>query len=257
MRTKIETPTDPMTGIPLPIFPNSELPPPLSWNEHNTERIGDEHHPFHPRRQLLGMDLAGEALRHCRVQWTMYGDHHEESARGYHHFYEGPPLPDTDEAWYRTVVFASAGFVPYKALTVDREGAPVRRILSREAHDRLLDEGIIRVGKYGKVKDYLLDYAVKRGRKEIDEQLISNFLGTKDLEKKLALGQKLIRVASEVVTEPLSPIYREAKKAKLLPYRRSGEVGNYVCNLLTIKTDRSGKPDTAMIDTLDKLLSVA
>ena len=238
---KLITPTDELSGLPLPIFPNPQLTPVLSRSVINRDRVADLHHTFHPRLSLVNMGLSAEALRACRVQWVLYDDHHNEV--GYHKGFVGSERPKTDFDMFKTIVFASAGYVPDRALAFDEEANHTVVSLNRAQHAQLLQPGIMRVDNYTKVKDYLLDYAARKGITDRGSSTVDEFLFSKDKARCALLGNELIRLASEVATSDLDRDYREAKKARALPDRRSSVVANFVGNLLTIKTDGSGLSD--------------
>jgi hypothetical protein len=228
------TPTDIMTGIPLPIFPNSELPPVLGRCEKNLDRIGDFHHSFHPRQELLHAGLGEKALRFCRVQWAMYDDHH--NTIGYHKNLVGPDLPKTEKDKFKTVVFASAGYIPENALVFDKAGEVSIRHLGYYQRSMLQDTGAIRVDDPLIVKDYLLAYTGRNGSAAMDPSMLDEFLHSSDIEIRKKIGQRLLMLASEVTTDSFSSDYSQAKKAHLLPPNRSRAPSTYLTHLLTYRS---------------------
>ena len=224
------TPVDESTGIPLPLYPQPELPirPGGKGGKKVLEGIADDHHPFHPRSDLLGRGLGAEALRHCRIQWADYDEHHNS----YHNMYVGPPLPQSQGDKFRTVVFAAAGYIPAEAIRfVSRGDTPKIAPLTATQRMGLLQSGNIRIEQQKPLKMFLLDYLMKHGLSEVAEGMIDEFLNTGDFEKAQEIGNALLHVASNVTTDPFSSEYINAIRERLLP-RRSAKVGNFVCNLI-------------------------
>ena len=253
---RMEAPTDELTGVPLPLCPNPQLPPCTGRGVMNYDRVADWHHPYYPRRSLDGEGLDGEGLRASRVQWVMYDDHHEDRG-GYHAFYNGPKLPERGFDWFKTVVFASADYVPARGIDIHRASGPYERTLRTSERLRLLNSGMVRVGSYVRVKAYLLDYVGKNGLASAEEDTIDEFLRTSDIQRKQALGGILIRHASELVADPLRETYRTAKKERFLPHQRTRSAGNFICNLLTYKAEPGGEPDIDTIMALQAYLPAA
>ena len=84
--TKLVTPTDELTGVPLVLMSTQDLPP-IDLEKKNIERIADWHHPFHPRARFVNKTKALAALRSVRKQWVMYDRHHEGLPEAYHSNY--------------------------------------------------------------------------------------------------------------------------------------------------------------------------
>lgn len=256
MIPKLPTPVEVTTGVPLALCPNPQLPPTTGRGVYNADRVADWHHPFFPRRYVKGLGLAGRALRASRVQWMLYDDHHEDKG-GLHTFYDGPDLPATEDQWFRTVVLASADYVPAHGIDFHRNGEPYERTLRTNERLRLLNWGMIRVSNYNEVKPYLLEYVVRHGMSMINELLVDEFLHTSNLHRKEAIGEHLIREASQVAAEPLQDEYRVAKKEHFLPHKRTRSVANFIGNLLTLRAEPGREIDSATILSLENHLAVA
>jgi hypothetical protein len=101
--------------IPWPLAPKPNLPPQMR-DKPNTERVADYHHAAEGRDRLESGDLSDRALRHARVQWALYPDHH----LGYHGKGLSPILPATRQSRLRYTMFASAGYLPEQSIGVRR-----------------------------------------------------------------------------------------------------------------------------------------
>jgi hypothetical protein len=253
---KAPSPIDVETGIPLPLCPRPHQPLPVGRGVANVSREGDWHHPFYYKRTLLGHGLAGQALRSSRVQWMAYDDHHEDR-QGLHAFYDGPPLPQTDQDWFKTTVLVCADYVPIRGVDFHRSGEPYIRTMRTGERQLLLNSGVIRVAKYDDIKPYLLEYVAQNGVENMDERTIDEFLHTRSMKKKRRLGEALIRAASEVVAEPLDDQYRNAKKQRLLPYQRTRRAANFIGNLITYKAEPGLERDVDTILALESYLQAA
>lgn len=202
------TPLDETTGVPLPLVPiiNSFHPdaPEINW-----------HHHFHPRRsELLSHELpGGVALRTSRLQRSYkFGNHTE-----YHQYYEGPPLPQTTEERFRTVVLAHAGYIPDHALLMRRYLSPKVVRLTEPQRDQLWQEGHIRSGSPGEVRNFFAQYILVQDLTDISEITIEEFITTRDVARKRFLGNWLLAQAIERAAEPVNQTYREAWRNGRIP----------------------------------------
>lgn len=121
MAAELITPTDTLTGIPLPILPQEWLPI-------NDPARANQHHSWHPSTAPELLTPAGLALRHSRVQLVRATDHNMgDKTKGkltYHDFYVGPKLPIEEAEIFRMCVLACAGYIPDRAIDL-RNGSPV------------------------------------------------------------------------------------------------------------------------------------
>lgn len=253
MTEKLITPIDETTGVPLPIYPNPHLPPVIHLPAKNYELRGDWHHPFHPREALVKGSLGQQALRNCRVQWTEYREHHD--GVGYHETFAGPPLPESEEDIFKTVVFAAAKFLPDRALAFGGDGqASVVRLDDIGRH-MLLQDGIIKVPNRIAVRDFLLDYLARNGGlREEQGKMVEKFLDAEGREDKQLLGRMLINLASRAATATIEPAYRRARSSHKLPARRTAKPDAFVSNFLLMVRHNE---DARSIQMFEKSLRLA
>jgi hypothetical protein len=253
MSEKLVTPTDETTGIPLPIYPNPDLPPVIHLPAKNYERLGDWHHPFHPREVLVKGSLGQQALRNSRVQWTEYREHHD--GVGYHQAFAGPELPETEGELFKTVVFATAKFLPDRALSFAPNGKATEVKLDDDGRHRLLEDGIIKVANRITVRDFLLDYLARNGGLFADQKkVVERFLDEGSQEDKQLLGRVLINLASRATTADIEPLYKQARRAHKLPAHRSAKPAAFVSNFLLMAREDE---DTRSIQIFEKRLRLA
>jgi hypothetical protein len=107
------TPTDELSGLPLPILTNEVLP------VDNPEKA-NRHHHWHPSNapELDVGTLAGAALRRSRIQVVRAVDHNQRrnGKPMYHDFFAGPSLPKTEQEVFKLCVWACAGYIPDSAI---------------------------------------------------------------------------------------------------------------------------------------------
>lgn len=224
MAAELVTPFDEMTGIPLPLMPDSDLPPIAIGRIRNIERIADWHHPFHPRVALITEGVGAVALRNCRIQWTEYDTHHHK----YHGAFVGPALPETDDEQFRNVLFASAGYVPSEAITFRRSGRPLIKKLDDEQREHLWNSGQLRVGNTSTVRDFMLAYTLQQDFRHVNVSTIDEFLHTRDLARKKELGGTLLAIAAYDAAEPIEDLYKHSRRLHLLPPGRARTAGRFV-----------------------------
>jgi hypothetical protein len=250
----IPAPTDEATGIPYPIYPNPDLPPVVHPPAKNLERLGDWHHPFHPRETLVHGSLGQKALRYCRVQWTQYDEHH--AVVGYHQAFDGPELPTEEADIFRTVVFAAAKFLPDKALSFSPEGEASVVPLDDDGRQRLLEGGIVKVDSNICVRDFLVDYLARNGGLlEEQRKAVERFLHTPDDKEKLFLGGALINLASRSVTASIEPVYKQARRKHNLPAQRAAKPATFVSNFLLLARHNNGSKSIQMFEESLRLAS--
>lgn len=224
------TPVDEFSGLPLPILPTKN-PLPLGRPE-----IADWHHPFHPKEHPLLKTTGGLALRNCRVQ-LVHRNFHNESSTRYHRFFEGPPIPDSQDEQFRIVVLASAGYVPGQAINT-RSGEPqvvdlnavqarqlrqtMRKAIPQDEsqHDLSIRNQVfhyrnLRYG-YDDVRKFLTQHTLEQPLSHLRENLIDEFLYTNNEERKVYLGHLLLAKKVEVAAERVEEIYVQARKTRSL-----------------------------------------
>lgn len=113
MSARRETPADEISGLPLPIWPNSEI---------SSGQTGwDQHHHFHPKNdELLKNDSGnsnpgGSFLRHSRLQFVPRNLHNV-----YHKIYKGPELNVDEQERYLKGILSLAGYLPKQAIDVTK-----------------------------------------------------------------------------------------------------------------------------------------
>jgi hypothetical protein len=228
------TPTDEMTGIPLPIMPRADLPPVPVSRQRNVERIADWHHPFHPKAHLVGGTAGSAAVRNCRIQWTLYEDHHDL----YHGEYRGPELPILEDQQFRTVVFAAAGYVPEEAIDFGQSGRAIRRPLDSLGREQLWTSGQLRVDNKAVVRDFLTGFALQKDFNGVRGRIVDEFLCTADLQRRQELGRFLLSMAAHDAAGPLRQEYTRARKNVLLPFDAAPTAGKFVFACMTAYRSR-------------------
>ena len=221
------TPTDQLTGVPSVLIPTLDLPP-VPLNQKNVERVADWHHPFHPRSLLVNQTQGLAALRMVRKQWALYERHHDELPEGYHSIFGGPPLPSTEKEQFRTVIFAAAGYIPEMAIDFTADSKHRLKPLTDEQRLHLWQSGQIRIDHEVTVRDFIIDYILKTDFVDDGSVIVDEFLHTPNLERRIQIGNMLLRAASHESTTWLSPIYRKAKKEELIPPPRAHTVAQFV-----------------------------
>jgi hypothetical protein len=243
MDPELITPTDELTDIPLPLIESAELPS-YEWPTPKP----DWHHAFHPARsEVLTQDLAGKALRACRVQLVGYNLHH----MNYHEQFHGPALPETEEEKFRLIVLAAAGYVPEQGLTFDAHGEPIKtRISSEQRAD--LQNGKLKLWNYRTVRDFLQDYVLRQDLTSVNQLTIEEFLTTPDPTRRWELGCTLLGRATAVATEPIKDVYKEARTSdRLSPQVRAQTAARFVLGRLIMKRERLWLVDKLHYTLLD------
>jgi hypothetical protein len=214
------TPIDPLTNIPLPL-----LPPPAVLPRHKGD-YADWHHAFHPREHPLLQTTAGLAVRHSRVQLVERTKHNELNNR-YHKFYDGPPLPGTDEDSFKVVAFASAGFLPSQAIDT-RSGEPevvdltkgqtamLRRprvdlsrppvIRKRPGEANPFEYWHVRYS-FDAVRAFFSEYVLDRSAEYASEDRVEEFLHTRDENKQQQSGIDILKEQIEFACEDMADTY--------------------------------------------------
>lgn len=224
------TPVDEANGVPFPIHPESTFK--------DSKRFpSDEHHPWHPRKQLVAADgiLGSRALRYSRVQLVNYDLHHVH----YHGHFHGPEIPQDEADLFRSVVLTAAGYIPEFALAFDKGREPVLKQLAPELRMRLWQKGHIRVAKHSEVQRYLRDYTYRQDLSDVNESTIEEFLFTKDPAKRWELGNDLIGRAVYQATYPIKDVYRTAHKTEKIPPDRARAVSRFVLSSLSMRRHRT------------------
>ncbi len=212
------TPMDETTMIPYPLLPHEGSPAKLSL-----------HHAAHPRgrKELINTD-NGDVIRTARMQWVAGPagsvalgkkptDLHQPHQR-YHYFYKGLEwLPSTEDEQFAYGVWAGSLYVPDFGLDVSGEKAKVRKLT--EAQKDLLHAGQIKIGAPEYLNLFLRRYVIKHGVPYVDGMIIDDFMNTEDNDSRINIGRKILRQASESVTEPIQTDFEKAhRRHRISPY---------------------------------------
>ncbi|HET9174115.1 MAG TPA: hypothetical protein VFN56_02425 [Candidatus Saccharimonadales bacterium] len=195
------TPTDLLTGLPLPILPTAHFAP-----------HADMHHHFHPKRSVELRGVGGQAVRCVRVQKVNYDTHHDD----YHRNFYGPPLPETDEAKFFTVLMAMA-CVPNQAIAF-RRGNPRIVTMTNTQRKRLYSFEHMRVNGQNIIRTFIGDYIVDQDIRGagLTNATIDEFIYTTSRFRRAQLGHYILGLATVLATEPLEDPYRQACKQNLI-----------------------------------------
>lgn len=195
------TPTDELTGLPLPVVPVQHPERP------------DWHHHFHPRRSPLLQDLGGQAVRSVRVQKVDYRRHHYD----YHNEYLGPPLPKTEKEQFATVIMAATGYMPTEAIAFKNHKPRVTK-LHYDIRKRLQTSGEIKVDHKGAVSEFIRQYVLAQNIQDINfnDLKVDEFLNTENTERRRVLGHTLLGLYTDKATEVVDETYSLAYKNKLV-----------------------------------------
>ncbi len=224
-----------LTRLPLPVLMNKED---FSLSGSNY------HHVFHPMKSAeLGIDpstgekfpfddyrrVAGLAVRSSRGQKLPTWLH----AR-YHTLFLGPPLPQTEEEQFKTVVLACAGIVPSQAIDLHTSGEYSIVDLSPLQHDFIRKHSFYEKAPKGREKSkrdrigkFLASYTLEHSLSEIItetvvRQKVDELLKPNSNEQRIAAGRFILTQALDASVADIIPIHQEAKKANLVkhPQRR-------------------------------------
>lgn len=217
MAAELVTPTDKLSGLPLPIVPDKQ------WYPYGRPDIADWHHSWHPRLAPELRSVGGLALRNCRLQLTAR-KFHNEGEHSYHKYYRGPELPDEEDEQFRLVVLSVAGYMPTRG--IDLSGEAPREIdltprqlsiLRKQDSDKEFAYRSFRYG-YEPVRDFLSSYCIQNsiGDSRRTQLLVDEFLNTTDNDKRIYLGNLLLAKKSEIASEPIRELYVAAKNKGLL-----------------------------------------
>lgn len=202
----LPTPTDEQTGLPLPLL----LPEPAELAAANV----NYHHHFFPARDLrLYYGVGGRTLRYSRGQ-TLPTWMHDR----FHQCFEGPPLPQRDEIGeqFRLSVLACANVVGPYALDMSQDDVtePVlltpaqQAYISQSRHMHI--ESAFHPTRARRIHDHIgrffALYALQQELGHVRPALIEEFLETPVAERKLEIGNLLLREAVQAAVDPVSRI---------------------------------------------------
>ena len=213
------TPTDELTGLPLPIL-ITDPPSPTT----DTSFV-DYHHLFHPEVRLIHGDDADVAVRRSYGQdlprWL-----HEHN----HNFFAGPRLPQTRFEKFATVTLACSGIVPRTAIEFTKRGPFVRNTLTDTEYETLTRsvryEGQGKDGSASYYKSqigmFFANYAIEQSVEEvISDRVIDEFLHTTDPIARKIRGNAILRECVRMSIDPVIPLHSKAKRLGLIAGRKT------------------------------------
>jgi hypothetical protein len=225
----IMTPTDELTGLPLPVLVNGAdytLPGSLP-------RRTNYHHHFHPQKSReLGFDEAGNrlpktdpqrveglALRFSRGQQLPVWLHDR-----YHDIFQGPQLPEASRDKFTRVILACAGVVPVKALDLSEPGKYREVSLNSKQHEfirrRIYFEGAAskrRSSKRSHIGKYIAEYSLQNSldpllsETEIRKR-VKEFLKPRSQAQRVHAGRFILGQVVDASLDSLVDIHNEAKR---------------------------------------------
>jgi hypothetical protein len=198
-------PTDELTGMPLPVLPPKDMP---SFDSDK----GNWHHHYHPSNSRLLTSTAGLAVRHVRLQYLPIESHHNV----YHSIFEGPALPLSNQERLGHIVLACVGYIPPYAIDVHSEDPTQPVHMTKRIRRRLQSSGEIEVRGHPNISNFIKNHLIRQDFSHVDESLIEEFVTTRDIDRRRSLGNKLLRLASEMAVEPIKPVYQTALKQGLV-----------------------------------------
>ncbi|HVC36698.1 MAG TPA: hypothetical protein VNE40_04650 [Candidatus Dormibacteraeota bacterium] len=161
--------------------------------------------------------LQGDDLR--VIRWSRIQEGLRILHWRYHEYYDGIELPETDHQRFLSVLLYSAGYIPEWGVDV-RGSQPKLIRLSEESRQALHEPGVLHQQDqmHWRIGYFFGRHILKYGLGDIREALaVSQFLETNDELKKRKLGHAVIRLAAEVVLDPIELVYQQAKS--------SGQIG--------------------------------
>jgi hypothetical protein len=214
------TPTDEITGLPLLIAPQDDVPYLLKHSGINATRRAagrrdyiDRNHVYHPSTSLLTEDER--ALQGSRIQYVLRYDHD-----AYHAAYFGPPIPQTAAEQYYQMVFSAANYIPRRALDFSSD-SPVEVTLTDEQLLRYQTSGEVKVADTKRVAKFLEDYVLADPEfSHIPVSLIDEFLtmspeSDDDLRRQRYLAHQLLSFVIDATTEPIYQAYKRALESNI------------------------------------------
>lgn len=251
MAAELITPTDGVTGFPLPLVPSENLMDP------SVRVFANWHHPFHPNSAPELQSLGGRALRHSRVQLVEAVDHNH-SKESYHAVYDQPPLPAADNrhAQFMLALIGCLGYVPRQGLDIYSDGRPIRDLTAAEMDflrqpakaapvtDTQLAQFIEKTDgvrprtawrilqrkrerqaalsyqnlrySYDPIRHFFSDYVLSEEQLDLSPRVMKRFLSSKDEATLQGRGEFIIGRASEVAVDPIRSVYTALRTQGLL-----------------------------------------
>lgn len=209
------TPIDELTGLPLLIAPQEDVPYLLAHSGINAARRAagrrdyiDRNHVYHPSTSLLSDDER--ALQGSRIQYVLRHDHDD-----YHTAYYGPPIPQTQAERYYHMVFSAANYIPRMAIDFSGD-SPEIVSLTDEQILRYQTSGEVKVADAKKVAQFLENFVLADPEfSHIPVRLIDQFLTIRaetadDIRRQRELAHQLLSYVIDATTEPMYQAYKKA-----------------------------------------------
>lgn len=194
-------PVDELTKMPLPILPPEEIPP----FDKNLE--ANWHHLYHPSNDKMLTSISGLAVRHLRLQLLPVKTHHSV----YHNLFERPAfLPRTNEQRFGHVILGVAGYIPRYAIDLKSEDPTQPVAMSDRQRRRLQSGGEIQLRGQSNISNFIKNHLVRQDFSHVEDSVIQEFIETRSIDRKKFLGHWLLAIASEIATESVDPMYRQA-----------------------------------------------
>lgn len=231
-----QTPTDPLSGLPLLLVPYEEVLAYLWGTQDNSGRMADWNHAYHPARLVMAGGDGSDALRNARKQFVMRADHDE-----YHACYSGPPGVDRPAERFRHVVLSAAGYIPPDAMDVRARGGPQVVTLTAAQRERLRSSGEVRVASFSVVQKFLKDFVLAQPVDHIRPGVVDRFLSLDSLVVDEANEQRylvnlLLSLVIDRVEDPLDPPYRFAHTNNLLAPNAPARPGDFIRSIILRST---------------------
>lgn len=259
-------PSDPLTGLPYPIWPTGLTP-----RTHRDCRINYHHHFYYKNdKDLLGGrtysllnpenipldEISGLAVRMSRGQLLPVGDHEELHRR----FRAGPEPPRNRAAKFHTVVLACAGVVPHFGLDLSRPIGEEIIELSKAQTAYFLGPRVLLAEKQyvdgaayirrATIGSFMLRYAAAQDLQHVSHRVVKEFLSTTDLARRIELGGLIMRDAISQSVEPIMPAYNTLRGEGMVP-----PVGPDL--RASVRKLIKARPVTCMLSELSARLAVA
>ncbi len=211
-----QTPTDVLSGLPLPIVPDENVRLPI-----DNPFVADLHHGFHPASHPDLQSLGGKALRHSRLQ-LVDKNYHNHTERSYHRFFEGPPIPVNPDEQFKICVLAAAGFVPDQGIDLSSGDPEIVELTPSQKIQLVEVDPDDQYGRrelkyrYTPIHDFFVDYALGRDITHVKEKIIDEFVHTEHEDRAKYLGHFLIAQTAVVASDTVAEQYREVYDAGML-----------------------------------------
>lgn len=242
--TKQYAPYDELTTLAHPVISDITSP---AENYAPKDALVDDHHTNYPRPTVLhlpedygleGIEFVPNevdtALRHARVESTRRRDHW-----AHHRAYREARLPVELEDKIAELVYASAGSVADTGTTYDNKGRPDSQHLSLEERHNLVTSGAIRVECPDIVGRCLLHFVLARGLSDEERRQMDQMLNEPNNETKRQDAHDFLYTAGTRALAYMSGSFAEAWRNRTLPLAISGDIGEFVCGLLIVRSDGS------------------